>query len=150
RHESHCGASQPRSRYYISVYVGLIIFALQHSLPLDAQRLFGELCRLLGRLIWLLPQCCGSAQLNLKNKNGFLSWIDGREPLFPCAQALANGCKDFDRKEVNRIAVAGVFDHATFQRDAFDIRRLVVEVGRKDGLPTWTSAEVILNHVTLF
>lgn len=94
---------------------------------------------------WLRKDDSTKISLGVTDKDSFVEWIDRHEPFFRAIAQLANGSKHFSREAIRHTTMAGTFDYADIDRDAFDTPRLEVEV---DG--RWVLAKVMFNDIIFF
>lgn len=59
----------------------------------------------------------------------FRAYVDSMNPFFRTVQGIANGSKHFRSDVPVKTSVTGAIDAAAFQSDAFDVKRLLVDVG---------------------
>lgn len=99
---------------------------------------------------WLNKDYATQNALNIRDRNQFLGWIDNELPWFKAAQTISNGSKHFIQSHSEQTKVAGAFAANTFQRDAFDVQHLELEVDGISGDKKWVPADIVLETVVIF
>ena len=84
---------------------------------------------------WLKTDHAAWKKLGIRDKKGFLDWLDAHAPWFQTVQMLANGSKHFMRQASQQTRRTGSFDLAAFDNDAFDVTRLEIEIEGADAKP---------------
>jgi hypothetical protein len=98
---------------------------------------------------WLKTDHAAWKKLGIRDKKGFLDWLDAHAPWFQTVQMLANGSKHFMRQASQQTRRTGSFDLAAFDNDAFDVTRLEIEIEGADA-KKWIKAEIFFEEIARF
>lgn len=86
------------------------------------------------------------ARLGVKDKGGFMEWIDGQTVWYGLVQSLSNGSKHFIRESAKDTRLVSGFGMGGFGQGPFGLPYLAIEVSQTDpkNLPVSQLLEVVI------
>jgi hypothetical protein len=96
---------------------------------------------------WLKTDHATWQRLGIRDRETFLTWLDGAESWFPVVQAIANGSKHFGNRHMTKFTNSYVEEG--YVEDGYQQRLLEIETV-VDGRPNWVEAIIVIEAVVMF